>query len=353
MSTVRPFSFALVLALLPACNALLGIDPPEPNDGSPDRFGDEQQPTESAAGSDGGDVGADKPIASDASDSSVTGEDAGAADSHSDGNGGADVVGCDLSKPFGPPELLVFSDGDKDRADGRLSPDELTIYYNVARVLYQAKRPTRTSAFGDGTPLFDPSAALTNAITPTVTGDGLTLYFCLAIDNGTSLTVDIRMATRPSVDALFGTSSSVPGVNGVPSCQPYVHPSGDVLYFASFSSNWDPSRSRKGADGGLMTPELLANANSPQNELLLAVSDDEKTLFLGTLRGKSGLPEDYDIWKAKSGGPGQPFGIPTPVSEVNTMQSEFPDWVSPDGCRLYIHRADGALHRFMVAQHLP
>jgi hypothetical protein len=33
-----------------------------------------------------------------------------------------------------------------------------------------------------------------------------------------------------------------------------------------------------------------------------------------------------------------PFGEPTIVNEVNTADTEYPQWISPDGCRLYLSR---------------
>ncbi|MEO8840338.1 MAG: hypothetical protein ABI591_32900 [Kofleriaceae bacterium] len=45
---------------------------------------------------------------------------------------------------------------------------------------------------------------------------------------------------------------------------------------------------------------------------------------------------DYDIFVARRGSTAEPFGPATTVTEVNSPSLDTPNWISPDGCRLYL-----------------
>jgi hypothetical protein len=54
-------------------------------------------------------------------------------------------------------------------------------------------------------------------------------------------------------------------------------------------------------------------------------------------------------WRASTN---LPFDPPTPVHELDTAVGEYPAWISPDLCRLYITRrvdGQGPLRRIAVA----
>jgi hypothetical protein len=70
---------------------------------------------------------------------------------------------------------------------------------------------------------------------------------------------------------------------------------------------------------------------------VVVVSGDELTLYYAT----DGAPGEVfgDIWVTTRPSRDVAFGEPTIVTGVNTSYDEFPQWISPDGCRLYLGRS--------------
>ena len=50
-----------------------------------------------------------------------------------------------------------------------------------------------------------------------------------------------------------------------------------------------------------------------------------------------------DIWMTMRASVSDDFAPPSNVQELNTASFEWPDWLSPDRCRLYFPRAAGAV----------
>jgi Tol biopolymer transport system component len=67
-----------------------------------------------------------------------------------------------------------------------------------------------------------------------------------------------------------------------------------------------------------------------------APSADGLTLYFASDRGGGG---DNDIYVAKRSSLTQPFGGITPVPSVNSPQGDGSNWLSRDGCRLYMSSA--------------
>jgi hypothetical protein len=47
------------------------------------------------------------------------------------------------------------------------------------------------------------------------------------------------------------------------------------------------------------------------------------------------------------------FGTPTAVSELDSVDGEYPTWLSPDECRLYFTRLNGDQSDIFVASRTP
>jgi hypothetical protein len=65
------------------------------------------------------------------------------------------------------------------------------------------------------------------------------------------------------------------------------------------------------------------------------VSPDQLTIYWASDRTDGGAKGDFDIWMATRPNSTASFGGAKNVSELNTDGAELPNWVSPDGCRLY------------------
>jgi len=95
-------------------------------------------------------------------------------------------------------------------------------------------------------------------------------------------------------------------------------------------------------------PSLTA---PPTLDLSPVLSSDGKTLFFAT--DASGDKAFRDIWEAHRDLTDQDFKAARPVAELNLPDAtEYPSWLSPDGCRLYMTRngPSGAKRNIYVAE---
>lgn len=281
--------------------------------------------------------------------------DAAGADS-GHGDGGSDgvppVVTCDPSMPFGEPVLVYGLNRDPGTEWSiTVSPDELTAYVAVGSYWtlahpQMAKRANRAEPFAALVPLTALNGP-TFEQAMSVTEDGLTLFM---ESNRPDMNAPTRIyvSTRQNTDEPFGSPSDVQLEQGMPDeFDPYVLPDGSALYFTSNIVGLG-FFSRAALDGTKAeTPTLVLqyNARFP------VVSADELTMYFGWNDPHTGIWGD--IWIATRPSRDVPFGVPTNVSEVNTPDQEWPQWISPDGCRLYLTRQTSAGGAFsFVAERL-
>ena len=122
---------------------------------------------------------------------------------------------------------------------------------------------------------------------------------------------------------------------------PYVTPDGGALYFSSArdSSNTcsDLLHTRRTAEGGFGDPKpVFTGAGLCESSPV--VSPDELTLYYASdVRMPKGLFVDAVMSWRRSRDAAFPPGEPLDVLNMGET-SEFPSWVSPDGCRLYFTR---------------
>src|SRR5580704_4820353 len=188
---------ALGLTVLPllACAAILGIDDGIPRDAGPD----------------------------------------GSSDAHSEAEAGP----CNLSAPFGTPVPLSELNTPDYEAQPRLSPDELTVYFERTVVdagydLFTASRATVATKFGAPNPITELNTQY-NESDPTVSPDQLRIYFASDRPGGLGAS-DVWQATRDAAPGLFGPAADTPNVNSTQNeYQTYYVPG--ALYFASDRSS--------------------------------------------------------------------------------------------------------------------
>jgi len=118
----------------------------------------------------------------------------------------------------------------------KLTPDELTIFFNAYEVpggkgaydLWMASRDDRNSPFGQVRNLSELNTT-TSEWAPSVTPDGLTLYFA-SNRNGSS---QLFTATRTSLDGTFGPAEHLAFLDtpGWQNNHPYLSSDGTAFYF--------------------------------------------------------------------------------------------------------------------------
>jgi Tol biopolymer transport system component len=261
-----------------------------------------------------------------------------------------------------------------------MTPDETTGFFWSTRAggpgttnLYTATRADRNAAFTSITLLSGVNVA-GNQYDPSVTADALTLAF--GSDRASSDgTFDLFLATRSTVGDDFANVTALSALNtSSDDQQPFLLPDGSALYFSS-NRNGDSDIYRARASGnGNGNGFGNGNGNGGWNgggngggngnsafdfasavtELNVAgvadehpaVSADELTIFFSSTR--AGGLGNIDVWTATRARASDSFGTPTNVASVSSTAKDIPDWISPDGCRLYLHSdRDGSPHEYV------
>jgi WD40-like Beta Propeller Repeat len=255
-----------------------------------------------------------------------------------DFDAGAGSAPCDLGRPFGSVQVLAFSGFSGSRSDGRLSPDELSIYLGSDSDLRFASRAARSDAFGAPFLLSGVNSTSLDGH-PSATADGLTMYF----DSNRSGSSSVYVASRSSVQSTFGAPAEVSVLSSMGAAgQPYVLPNGSVLYFSAEVTPGDGQLFfAPHTSSGFGAPIAISTVNSSFDEQAPAVTPDQLTMFFASRRPDSGAQGGWDIWMSRRSSTGSQFGAATNVQELNSFEDEKPNWISADGCRLYFNRGEG------------
>ena len=222
-----------------------------------------------------------------------------------------------------------------------ISADGLVVYFVTDRdvanggEIWTASRQTTAETLGMPQKLRGPVNSSANEGAPSISADGLDLFFDRAPDGR------IFVATRPNTNQLFGAAAIVDLGNGE-CCDgfPSVSADGLELYFCSTraggfggSDVWVARRSSRSSP--FAAPRNLGPMlNSPANDCEPGISKDGLTLLIESDRsGGMGGP---DVWISTRTTRSQPFGKPVNLGRgVNTrFFDERPD-ISADGTVLY------------------
>ncbi len=252
---------------------------------------------------------------------------------------------CVLSRPFDTPVALSTLNTTSDDHAPVLSPDELTIYFGSNRPggvggfdVYVATRSSSSAAFG--------TPALVNGINtaefenrPAVTADGLTLY----VETRRSTNpYHLLRATRTATTASFGALQAVPELTtSANEVAPTLVPDGSAIYFMSNRVGANQLYRAERSGGGFGVPSQVVGTNLANNvaDYPMIAADQLTLMFPSNLAGGMG---GVDIWVATRPSVAVGFSAPTALTELNTTGTDYPGWLSPDGCVLYIARANGA-----------
>jgi hypothetical protein len=206
--------------------------------------------------------------------------------------------------------------------DPTATGDLLELYFNSNRPggpglqdIYVSRRARTTDPWGPPALVPELSTA-DDESNPDVSFDGLTLYFDRTLAN-TTTDVDIYVSTRASRGAPWSPPALVPELNS-------------VLADWSASPSLDGaevmvSSNRGGSDGVFLTTlDPDAQRFTPMTWMIdgtdAYLAPDGCHLFF----------HDGDLWVATRAGPGQPFGAPEPLAELDSSANDTDAWASAD-----------------------
>ncbi len=221
---------------------------------------------------------------------------------------------------------------------GSLTPDERTIYFTVSEDsgtgIWTATRTDRRAAFSPPVPVAglpivkvtpsvsDPTWAPQN---PTISRNELTIYFAKyrSVKNGPRWM--LASASRATSDAAFTLDPEVP-IASFPHevREPFLTADERTLYYSGYenviarvSSSWQDKA----------PTVVLENAVRP------VLSSDERTMYFLEAT-------NFQMSVATRPNADSRFGAGRAVEELASTDHErsWPDWLSPDGCRIYITR---------------
>ena len=281
---------------------------------------------------------ADEPSGGQAPDAGSDG--AQASDANASTDSAADA-GC-LARPFSHPAPLPGVNTTGREWDGRLSGDELSIFFSSDRPtdagrpdgffepfdIYEARRATPTGTFANPS-LLSVNSPTAGDFHPTISSDNRSLYF-QTTRGGKH---EVWGATRTTAGDVFGAPMAITAANAAPANgEPFVVGNTQILYFAQGQDiDGDLNIMRLDiASGGPPVP--VDNVNSSASDIAPFVTPDELTIYLGSQRGGG----SYDIYVSHRNSTGEPFPQPTILNEVSSSADDAPSWVSADGCRMIL-----------------
>jgi Tol biopolymer transport system component len=255
--------------------------------------------------------------------------------------------------PFGVPQPMAINAVENDGYPWP-SSDGLELYFASYRPgglggsdLWVATRSSPTSSFAAPVDLATVSST-TNDREPSLSADGLTLYFTSEDRAGGPGSVDIWRATRPDVASAFGSPAPVLELDTTSADRtPAISTSGLTICFGSdrpgTSGGYDLWCATRSSTAAMFdTPVRIVELASPNNDWTPWLSADERTLLFASDRpGGVGLS---DLWIASRADPGAAFGSPQPIAELDTASDELSPALAADGLTIYFRstRAGGA-----------
>jgi hypothetical protein len=320
----------------PACNALFGVDGLEFE--AADGAGGSA--TASASSSNGSAAGGGT------ESGSTTSSAGGCGGGDCGGGGGAGGGGAGGAKlppwptaPFGMPVPVAELNDAADDDDPSLTDDLLEIYFNSNRSgNSEVWRSTRSSPIDTWTApeLVVELNSSDVETTPNVSADGLLMY--LSSSRGGD--VDVYRSTRASRSADWSTPVRVDELNDLGlDVDATEAADGLTLRMASVRTGsqeiYRTTRSDKAAMWAPLLPVIELNSPAADGGLWMR-PDGLVAVFASNRAGGGG--SQINLWQALRADAGMPFGAPTPIVELNTVESDQDPWASTDGTLIYFAR---------------
>jgi WD40-like Beta Propeller Repeat len=246
---------------------------------------------------------------------------------------------CDPTKPFGPLVRLGISVNDAD-ASGRLSADELTIYFtsdrNTTPKRFRGWTASRTSKdLPFAAPVLVAEEAAGSLYDPTVPVDGLTIYFQLT--DTTTNQSQIRTGKRTDLKKAFGTFTTVSGLDVAADDErdPYLMKDGSLLFTRQPKDATSASDLFVAPPGTPRVPAAITLLNTTNGERDPVLSEDGLEIFYASDRSRKGT---FRISHATRKNKADPWGPASAITELSDQLNVYdaPTWISVDRCVLYI-----------------
>ena len=211
------------------------------------------------------------------------------------------------------------------------------------RDLWVMKRPTKEDDWGDPVNVESPVNSQYGFWEPSISSDGLSLYFSDGhapqfvnrLPGGIGGQGDIWMITRETIHDTWGAPVNIgPLVNKQNAVHPSLSADGLSLYFQSHLSGGGQCdimvatrESTSDSFGNPTKPAFLRNVNSSVGEWMPDISADGRVLFFNRRQG--------ELWMSRRATIYDNFGPPLKLpQQFNILNSDSPS-VSPDGSTLY------------------
>ena len=287
-------------------------------------------------------------------DAGATTPEAGPADIEAGAEAAVDASTgrCNPTAPFADalPQLVA----PESQTAAWLTEDELVVLLSrntpdASFDLYSARRPFVTEDFSAPELVMGVNDSTTEDDNPTLTRDGLRLFFHSRRTNGVppGNRLHLFVAKRMFPNVPFEAPVPVGGLPTVQSDQvdPFVAPDGNTLYFVSHGEadaaafDRDLWVAQLGSDSAVTAVTALTALNTPSFEVNPILTADEKIIYFSSNRSMG----QFDIYRASRASRTDDFGPPERVAELSTASLvETPTWVSADDCEVWIARESGA-----------
>jgi Tol biopolymer transport system component len=251
---------------------------------------------------------------------------------------------------FGTPENLgpTFNTSSEDSAPN-ISADGLSLYFQSPRPggygsydLYVATRESTDDDWGPAVNLGPTVNTASDDGMPSISADGLSLYFESSTRPGGFGSWDLWVTTRTTKADEWGIPVNLRGING-PTDEfcPSISSDGLLLYFASNRAggrgSWDLWVTKRATLSDLWGPpvNLGSTVNSSTSDLWPNISADGLALFFGSGRPPGLVPDD--IWVTTRATVSDPWGLPVnlgPRVNLSAADDDCPS-ISADGRTLY------------------
>lgn len=262
-----------------------------------------------------------------------------------------DAATCDTTAAFGAPQPLdVTVNSGLGDYGAWLTADEKTIFFSTLREdsvvrIYKGTRASRTAMFDSVAPL-PVSAHNKYEERPTFTPSGDVLVFSRAA----TYPRDLYVATAGGGEF---TAWNLANANSAgDDAEPYLSSDGTSLLFTSKREGSYINRIYRAAFGGADAgpPVLIDELSAGGSAFAPVLSADGNSIYFSSDRDTPGSSAIYVSTKKTGGTFGEPVLVPT--INASPAMDDRPNWISPDGCRLYMHstRGDGRSRVYVAAK---
>jgi Tol biopolymer transport system component len=239
-------------------------------------------------------------------------------------------------------------------ANPSISADGLELFFESRRPgghgpadIYVSRRASKDDPWGPCMNIGAPVNTVYYAQAPSISADGLTLFFSAYNRPGGFGSDDLWVTTRASVSDPWGPPANLGATVNTSSYDwmPSISADGLVLFFMSGRAGgfggddlWFTSRPTKN-DPWASPVNLGATINSSLNEACPCISADGRMLFFSDHMGAPFRPGGYggqDIWVTRRATTNDRWGEPTNLGPgINSSDWEFSPNISVDGSTLY------------------